>query len=101
MSPLLVPFVAIAGTLLAVSALLTVIRVAKGPTILDRMIASDVLFTILLLGLGVVMVTDTGMRTLPIMLAIAATAFISTVAVARYVSKQDRDPEKPGREERR
>jgi len=100
-SPVLVPFVMVAAVLLLVSAVLAVVRVVRGPTILDRMIASDVLFTILLLGLGVAMVTDPDLETLPIMLAIAATAFISTVAVARYVSKQDRDPEKHPEEEGR
>jgi multicomponent Na+:H+ antiporter subunit F len=95
MSETLFPFVVVAAVIFSAAALITLVRVVRGPTILDRMIASDVLFTVLLLALGVVMVVDEAYRTIVIMLVLSATAFLSTIAVARYVSKQDRAGESP------
>ncbi len=78
------------GVLFAAAAVLIVIRIVRGPTILDRMIASDVLLTTLILVVGAEMVVNGHTRTVPIMLVLAAVAIFATVAVARYVTKQDR-----------
>lgn len=82
----------VAGILFALAAAGTVARIVLGPTILDRMLASDVLVTILLLVMGAEMVINGHTRTIPVMLVLAGTAAFSTVAVARYVSQQDRNP---------
>ena len=79
----------VAGGLFAAGAVGAVIRIVRGPTILDRMLASDVLLTILLLVIGAEMVVNGHTRTIPVMLVLAGTAAFSTVAVARYVSQQD------------
>lgn len=79
----------IAGALLAVAAGLAVVRIVRGPTILDRMIASDVVLTILILVVGAEMVIDGHTRTIPLMLVLTGAAALATIAVARYVSKQD------------
>jgi len=80
----------VAGVLFSAAALLVLYRIVRGPTILDRMIASDVLLTTLILVLGAEMAYNGHTRSVPIMLVIAAIAIFSTVTVARYVSKQDR-----------
>lgn len=95
----------VAGILFAVAAACTVVRIVRGPTILDRMLASDVLVTILLLVIGAEMVITGHTRTIPVMLVLAGAAAFSTVAVARYVSQQDRPaadaaPAHPGEEPR-
>lgn len=79
----------IIGGLFAAGALLSVYRILRGPSILDRMIASDVLLTTLMLVVGAEMVYNGHTRTIPMMLVLASTAIFATVAVARYVSKQD------------
>lgn len=79
-----------AGAIFAASAATALARVVRGPTILDRMLASDVLLTIVLLVLGFEMVVNGHTRTVPVMIVLAGTAALSTVAVARYVSQQDR-----------
>lgn len=78
-----------AVVLLAIGALLALLRLVRGPTILDRMIASDVLLTTLMLTVGADMIINGHTRTVPVMLVIAASATFATIAVARYVSKQD------------
>jgi multicomponent Na+:H+ antiporter subunit F len=78
------------GALFTFAALCTVIRIVRGPSILDRMIASDVLLTTLMLVVGAEMVLNGHTRTIPLMVVLASTAIFATIAVARYVSKQDK-----------
>jgi multicomponent Na+:H+ antiporter subunit F len=77
------------GLVFTVAALLGVVQVVRGPSILDRVIGSDVLLTTFILVLGAEMVINGHTQTIPIMAVLAATAAFSTVAVARYVSRQD------------
>ncbi|MDO7881238.1 MrpF/PhaF family protein [Antiquaquibacter soli] len=79
-----------AGGLFTAAAALALVRVVRGPSILDRMIASDVLLTTLILVVGAEMVVNGHTRTVPLMLVLSGVAIFATVAVARYVSKQDR-----------
>ena len=79
------------GLVFTIAAVLAVVQVVRGPSILDRVIGSDVLLTTLLLVIGTEMVINNHTRTIPIMVVLAATAGFSTIAVARYVSRQD-DP---------
>jgi multicomponent Na+:H+ antiporter subunit F len=79
----------VAGLLFAGAAFLAVARIIRGPSILDRVIASDVLLTTLTLVVGSEMVINGHTRTIPLMVVLAATAVFSTIAVARYVSKHD------------
>ncbi|WP_375388415.1 monovalent cation/H+ antiporter complex subunit F [uncultured Amnibacterium sp.] len=81
---------ALVGALFAVGAALTVYRVVRGPTILDRMIASDVLLTTMTLVLGAVMALQRRTDLLPVLLVLAGTSAFATIAVARSVSKHDR-----------
>lgn len=83
---------AVAGILFTGATLLSLYRIIRGPSILDRMIASDVLLTTITLVLGAEMVYNSHTRTIPVMLVLASTAVFATVAVARYVSKQDNVP---------
>ncbi len=78
------------GILFTAAALLALYRIVRGPSILDRMIASDVMLTTLILVVGAEMVLNGHTRNVPLMLVLAAIAIFATVAVARYVSKQDK-----------
>lgn len=72
-----------------------VVRIVRGPTILDRMIASDVLLTTLLLVAGADMVLRGHTDSIPLMTAIAATAVLATIVVSLYVRRRAKMPE-PG-----
>ena len=78
-----------AGLMFTGAAVFAVIRIVRGPSILDRVVASDVLLTTLILVLGMEMTLNGHTRTIPIMVVIAATAIFGTIAVARYVTQQD------------
>ena len=81
---------AVIAAAFAVGALFALWRIVKGPTIVDRMVASDTLLTIVICVLGAEMVLNEHTASLPLMVILAMTAFIASVAVARYVSRQQR-----------
>jgi multicomponent Na+:H+ antiporter subunit F len=77
----------VVGLMLAAAAGMALFRIARGPSILDRMIASDMLLTTIICALGAEMVYNSHTRSLAAMLVLAATAFLRSVVVARYVSR--------------
>ena len=79
----------IVGAIFAFAGLASVWRIVRGPSILDRMIASDMLLTTLICVVGADMVINHHTRTLPVMIVLALTAVLGSITVARYVSKQD------------
>ncbi len=77
------------GTALTITLIAALIRAIIGPTVLDRMIASDVFLTTVVLGLGGDMVIRQHTDSIPLMTAIAATAVFGTITVARHVHRTD------------
>lgn len=73
---------------LALTAFAALVRIVRGPTILDRMVASDVLLTTLMLAIGSHMALKGSTENIPIMVAIAATSVLATIVVARYVRRR-------------
>jgi multicomponent Na+:H+ antiporter subunit F len=81
------PFV-IALTQLAVAAAVTFIRLAKGPTLPDRVIAID-LIGVLLVCLLVVEAGLTAQQAfLDVALVVALISFVGTVAYSQYVERK-------------
>jgi multicomponent Na+:H+ antiporter subunit F len=71
--------------ILSVSFLLTVLRVLKGPTLPDRILALDMLVAI---GIGFIAVTGIGSGVtfnVDIAIALGLVGFLATVAFARFV----------------
>ncbi|MDL9978084.1 monovalent cation/H+ antiporter complex subunit F [Microbacterium sp. ASV49] len=74
-----------------VAALLTLWRIAVGPSILDRAVAADVLLTEVMCVLGADMAINHHTRSLPAMLIIAAVGVFGSIAIARFVARRDGD----------
>ena len=75
---------------LTVAALLAFLRVVRGPTLPDRVVAID-LIGVLIVGVIVVAATATGDQTfLDVAIVIALISFVGTVAYARYVEREER-----------
>lgn len=85
MNILLIVVMAVFG----IAALLCLIRIIRGPSILDRAVASDVLLTEVMCVLGADMAINGHMRNIPVMLIIAAVSVFGSIAVARYVARRD------------
>ena len=86
--------IALIAAVFGAATILAIVRMVIGPSILDRAVASDVLLTEVLCVMGAEAVIDHRADTLPIMLAIAATGVLGTVAVARFVARRDRARER-------
>lgn len=80
----------IIGGLLALAALLTLVRVVTGPSVLDRVVATDVLVSIVVCALGVHVAVNPGSSALPILISLSLVGFMGSVAVARFAA-EDRD----------
>lgn len=78
-----------AAVLFAASVFLALYRVIRGPSILDRMIATDVILASLMCGLGGFMALTGRTDLLPVLIVLAMLGFVGSVSVSRYVSKSD------------
>lgn len=77
------------AALLAISAVPVVHRMIVGPTILDRAVALDMLVVLCVIGMGLYTAGTGAAWAGPAMLSLTGLAFIATVAVARFVSRED------------
>ncbi len=74
---------------LALALLVAFVRLAKGPTLPDRVVATD-LFGVLVVGIIVVLAGWSGVRaTLDAAIVIALVGFLGTIAYATYVERGD------------
>jgi multicomponent Na+:H+ antiporter subunit F len=85
MNILLIAIIAVFG----IAALLTIVRIVAGPSILDRAVASDVLLTQVVCVLGAEMAINHHTRSLPILLIIAAVGVFGSIAIARFVAVKE------------
>lgn len=86
------PVIVITVILLALAMVFVIIRLAMGPTLLDRVMAVDVLMAVLVCALAV-HTAVTGERTyVPVLLTLSLLAFIGSVSLARFGPVRDHRP---------
>ncbi|MEZ0163166.1 monovalent cation/H+ antiporter complex subunit F [Kineococcus sp. LSe6-4] len=84
--------IALCAGMLTVAALLALVRVARGPTMLDRVVALDVVVAVVVIGLCVEAAANRHATTLPVIVVLALVGFVGSVSVARYATRSsDRD----------
>ena len=92
-----------ADGLLGAGALLALVRLALGPSLLDRVVATDVLLVIISAGLAVYAGLARDPTVVPVLVVVSLLAFVGSVSVARYIggmmiqSAGDRDAGEAGR----
>lgn len=79
----------IVAAILGVAAIPVVHRIVVGPTILDRAVASDMLVVLLVMAMTVYAASARSVHAGAAMLSMTALAFLSTVAIARFVARED------------
>jgi len=87
--------------LLSLALLLTLVRVLRGPTLPDRVLALDLLTVVGIAYIGVVAVRTGFFLYLDIAIALGLVGFLSTLAFARYVEHvgaRGREGVEPGTE---
>ncbi|TFD03037.1 sodium:proton antiporter [Cryobacterium sinapicolor] len=79
----------IAGVLFGAGALCALYRIVRGPTVLDRVIASDVLVATVICAMGAEMAFNRHTDTLPVLLVLALFAVLGSLSVARFLPVED------------
>lgn len=80
----------IALAMLAIAAALAFVRLVRGPTLPDRVVALD-LIGVLIVGVIVVAASATGQQALlDVAIVIALISFVGTIAYARYIERESR-----------
>jgi multicomponent Na+:H+ antiporter subunit F len=79
----------LAGLMFGIGALSAVYRIIRGPSILDRALATDVLLAIAICALGAEMAINKHTDTLVVMLVLAMFAVVGSISIARFMAKQD------------
>lgn len=78
----------IAGVFLVVAAAAATIRVIRGPSVADRMVALDTLLFTGIGGIGAYIVGTGDTTYVPVLVVVVLMAFLSTVVVARYIEAE-------------
>lgn len=84
--------------MLAAAAGCVIVRIVRGPTVLDRVVAVDVLVSVVVCGLGLEAAINRHSTTLPILISLSLLGFVGSVSVARFVAKDVDEPNEPGSE---
>jgi multicomponent Na+:H+ antiporter subunit F len=71
--------------LLGSGALLALVRLALGPSLLDRVVATDTLLVIIAAGLAVYAALARDPTLVPVLVVVSLLAFVGSVSVARYI----------------
>lgn len=74
------------AVILTVAAAGAIFRIAVGPSLLDRVLASDVLLGIVGAALAIDMAVNRHLNNLVLLVALTLIGFIGSVTVARFVS---------------
>ena len=78
----------IAFVMLSVAVLLTLVRLVKGPTVADRVVATDLFLTFLVMGIAVGAARTGADTYLGATLVVAVVGFLGTAMVARYIERR-------------
>lgn len=76
--------------LLSLAAVLAFIRIVRGPSMLDRMIATEVFLATVVGAIGAEAAYSRHATTLPILVVVSTVGFVGSVSVARFVARRDR-----------
>jgi multicomponent Na+:H+ antiporter subunit F len=82
----MIVMLAVIGVLVSATLVLAVLRILRGPTLIDRMIGSDIVLTTVLIVLAAVEVVHGDLTVVPVLVVIGATSVFATVAVARVIT---------------
>ncbi|HLU27704.1 MAG TPA: monovalent cation/H+ antiporter complex subunit F [Glycomyces sp.] len=76
------------AALLAAAGAMTLIRIVRGPTTLDRIVATDVLLAITASAIAAVAAFTRDPTSLPVLVVLAILGFTGSVAVSRFITRE-------------
>lgn len=75
---------------LAAAMVLTLFRMSRGPSTLDRVVAADVVVAVVIAALAMEAALNQHSTTLPIMLVLSLLGFAGSLSMARFVADRDK-----------
>ncbi|MFI9642975.1 monovalent cation/H+ antiporter complex subunit F [Micromonospora sp. NPDC051925] len=75
--------------LLSVTALLALARIYRGPSLLDRVIAADLLLATMLGAVGAEAAVNRHATTLPVLVVLSLLGFVGSVALVRFAARAE------------
>ncbi|MGW5672557.1 monovalent cation/H+ antiporter complex subunit F [Micromonospora sp. NPDC003776] len=80
--------VALTG-LLSVTALLALARIYRGPSLLDRVVAADLLLSTMLGAVGAEAAVNRHPTTLPVLVVLSLLGFVGSVSLVRFAVREE------------
>lgn len=75
--------------LLSAAALLALARIYRGPSLLDRVVAADVLLSTMVGAVGAEAAVNRHATTLPVLVVLSLLGFVGSVALVRFAARED------------
>lgn len=76
--------------LFSTTALLTLIRLYRGPSLLDRVVAADMLLATMVGAVGAEAAVNRHATTLPVLVVLSLLGFVGSVSLVRFAVREDR-----------
>lgn len=75
--------------LFSVTALLALARIYRGPSLLDRVVAADLLLSTMLGAVGAEAAVNRHATTLPVLVVLSLLGFVGSVALVRFAVREE------------
>ncbi|MEU4775092.1 monovalent cation/H+ antiporter complex subunit F [Micromonospora sp. NPDC023644] len=75
--------------LFSVTALLALIRLYRGPSLIDRVVAADMLLATMLGAVGAEAAVNRHATTLPVLVVLSMLGFVGSVSLVRFAVRED------------
>ncbi|KAB1159047.1 monovalent cation/H+ antiporter complex subunit F [Micromonospora sp. DT46] len=75
--------------LFSVTALLALIRLYRGPSLIDRVVAADMLLATMVGAVGAEAAVNRHATTLPVLVALSMLGFVGSVSLVRFAVRED------------
>ncbi|MDT0532481.1 monovalent cation/H+ antiporter complex subunit F [Micromonospora sp. DSM 115977] len=86
----MITFLAATLTILfSVTALLALIRLYRGPSLIDRVVAADMLLATMVGAVGAEAAVNRHATTLPVLVALSMLGFVGSVSLVRFAVRED------------
>lgn len=86
--------IVVAAAMITTGAAFAVVRAEKGPSMLDRTVALDIVVTAMIAGLALYAASDRRTDVVPVLVVLSLVGFVGSVTIARFASVE---PEGEGR----
>jgi multicomponent Na+:H+ antiporter subunit F len=75
--------------LLSVTAVLALVRIVRGPSLLDRVVGSEVLLAVIVAAVGAEAAINRHATTLPVLVVLSLLGFAGSVSIVRFAAGEE------------